>query len=67
MIELRDPPLFMFSPVNDSIVVWSVPCVRSAVDGRIEVYSHPRRFIYTRTTPEPVLGLYEYELLGEEV
>lgn len=67
MIELREPAPFIYSPLNEPMVVYSVPGVRSAVDGRIELFDHPRRFIYTRTTAEPVLGLYEYELLGEEV
>jgi hypothetical protein len=33
---------------------------------KVQVFPLPRRFIYTRTTAEPVLGMYEYELLGEQ-
>jgi hypothetical protein len=66
MIELRDPAPFIYSAVNNRVVVLSVSGVKSAVSGRIEVYTHPRRFVYTRTSPESILGLYEYELLGEE-
>lgn len=66
MIELREPAPFIYAEVNEPVVVYSVPGVRSSVDGRIEIFARPRRFIYIRTTAEPVLGLYEYELLGEE-
>ena len=66
MIQLRQPPQFMYFPIDSTIVCYEVPAVLDPDTLKIEVYTYPRRFVYTRTTPEAVLGLYEFELLGEE-
>ena len=59
-------PAFLYSPIDSARLVYEVPAVMDPATLKVEAYSWPRRFIYTRTTPEAVLGLYEYELLGEE-
>jgi hypothetical protein len=59
-------PRFKYSLINDTAIRMEVPAVRDPETGKVETFALPRSFIYKRTTPEAVLGLYEYEYLGEE-
>jgi hypothetical protein len=56
-------PHFLYSLLNEQVIHYAVSMVR--VEGHVVPLVPAREYVYTRTTPEPVLGLYEYELLGE--
>lgn len=59
-------PRFQYSAIDDWVMRVVIRGVTDPATGRTELFPVPRSFIYTRTTSEALLGLYEYELLAEE-